>query len=162
MKTLIVYYSLEGNTKYTAEILKKSLQCDILQLEAQKAYPTGKATKYIWGGKSAVMDEKPNLKPYQINLSDYDTIVLGTPVWAGTYAPPLHTFLEENNLQGKKVAIFVCSTSGRSDSCLQKLEALLPKSDIIGHLSLIDPSFHKNEKKEEQILSFAAKILSSC
>ena len=64
MQTLIVYYSLEGNTAQTAQEIATELGADLLQLEPVKAYPTGKVSKFVWGGKSVVFSEKPKLKDY--------------------------------------------------------------------------------------------------
>ena len=59
MKTAVVYYSLEGNTEFTANIIAETLDSDIIKLEPKKAYPTGKISKFVWGGKSAMMSETP-------------------------------------------------------------------------------------------------------
>ena len=67
MKTLMVYYSLEGNTKYVAEMIKEYTGADILPLIPAKEYPKGNVTKYIWGGKSAVFGDKPKFLPYKIH-----------------------------------------------------------------------------------------------
>ena len=67
MKSIIVYYSLEGNTEYTAKEIAAKLGADLLRLEPVKAYPTGKVSKFVWGGKSAMMAETPQLKPYQFD-----------------------------------------------------------------------------------------------
>ncbi len=76
MKTAIVYYSLEGNTEYTAEKiaeqLKQTGETDILRIEPEKAYPDKGAGKFFWGGKSAVMGEKPTLKPYEFDVENFE------------------------------------------------------------------------------------------
>lgn len=65
MKTLIVYYSLEGNTEYAAGRIAAALQADTLRLRPKKAYADKGFAKFFWGGKSAVMAEKPELEPYE-------------------------------------------------------------------------------------------------
>lgn len=100
MKTIIVYYSLEGNTAYAADAIAAQLGADVLPLIPVKAYPTGKVSKLVWGGKSAVMSEAPKLQPYTFDAAAYDRIIFGFPVWASTIAPPLRTFIRENNLSG--------------------------------------------------------------
>ncbi|WP_049945142.1 flavodoxin family protein [Butyrivibrio sp. AC2005] len=96
MKRLIVYYSLEGNTEYIAEKLAENIGTELLKLIPKKSYQQ-KSTfaKYFWGGKSAVMAEKPELEPYKI-ADDYDEIIIGFPVWAGNITPPIRTFVSEN------------------------------------------------------------------
>ena len=96
MKRLIVYFSLEGNTEYIAEELSKTLSADKLRLIPKKTLHTSGFGKFFWNGKSAVMAEKPELEPYDVDLSAYDQIIFGFPVWAGTFTPPLRTFISEN------------------------------------------------------------------
>ncbi len=77
MKTLIVYYSLEGNTAYAAERIASELGADVLRLEPVKAYPDSGFRKFFWGGKSAVMAETPELLPYDFDADAYDRIIFG-------------------------------------------------------------------------------------
>ena len=96
MKTAIVYYSMSGNTKYVADKIAEKIDADIIRIEPVKAYPDQGAKKFIWGGKSAVMGETPALQSYEFSAEKYDRIILGTPVWASTFAPPIRSFLKEN------------------------------------------------------------------
>ena len=61
-KDLVVYYSLEGNTEYVANVLKEKIGADLLKLVPKKAYHDKGFAKFFWGGKSAVMAEKPELE----------------------------------------------------------------------------------------------------
>ncbi len=139
MKTAIVYYSMSGNTTYVAEKLASALNADLIPLVPVKAYPDSGFKKFFWGGKSAVMGEKPKLEPYTFDTAAYDLVILGAPVWAGTFAPPLRTFIHEQRdaLQGKRLAAFFCC-SGGPGKVLEKLRAYLevqPERELI----LIDP-----------------------
>ena len=88
MKTLIVYYSLEGNTQWAAEQIAARLGADTLRLVPKAAYPDKGFKKFLFGGKSAVMKEAPELESYEVDITQYEQIVLATPVWAGTLTPP--------------------------------------------------------------------------
>ena len=55
MKTLIVYYTLEGNTHYAAKKIASLLDADVLRVKPVKTYPRKGFRKFLWGGKSAVM-----------------------------------------------------------------------------------------------------------
>ena len=81
MKKLIVYYSLEGNTQYIAEKMAEGFgsDSDVLRLVPKKAYLDKGFAKYFWGGKSAIMGEKPELEPYSVDFSLYDEIIIGFP-----------------------------------------------------------------------------------
>ena len=63
MKTLIVYYTLEGNTHYTAKKIASAIGADVLRIKPVKTYPKKGFRKFFWGGKSAVMAETPELAP---------------------------------------------------------------------------------------------------
>lgn len=89
MKTAIVYYSMSGNTRYAAERIAQTIGADLIPLVPTKAYPDSGFKKFFWGGKSALMGDKPALEPYAFDPNAYDLVILGTPVWAGTIAPPL-------------------------------------------------------------------------
>lgn len=139
MKTMIVYYSHDGNTKFAVEMIAAHLGADILTLEPEKPLPTGKFSKYFWGGKSVVFNEKPALKPYQFDASKYDAVILGSPVWAGSFAPPMATFLQDNSLADVKIGLLACHGGGGTDKCFRKLEAALPASPIVARLGLKNP-----------------------
>ena len=49
---------------------------------------------------------RPPIKPINVDLSQYDTIILGTPVWWYTFAPAVKTFIESNDLAGKTIYLF--------------------------------------------------------
>ena len=91
MKELVVYYSLEGNTKQAAEIIADRLNADILRLNTVKEIPKNKM-KYVIGGMQAAFGVCAKLKPITLNPEQYDRIILGTPVWAGKSAPAINTF----------------------------------------------------------------------
>lgn len=88
MSTLIVYFSLDGNTKFIAEKIAETINADIIELKTNKKYPTEGFGKYFWGGKSVIFGEKPKLTNNNIDLNLYDAIIIGTPVWAGSFTPP--------------------------------------------------------------------------
>ncbi len=95
-KTAIVYYSLEGNTKFVAEKMAAELGADLIRLVPVKEYPTGNVSKYFWGGKSAVFREHPKLEPYRFKAEEYELVIIGSPIWASTYAPPLANLLKRS------------------------------------------------------------------
>ncbi len=155
MKTAIVYYSMSGNTRYAAKKMASLLNADLIPLTPTKAYPDSGFKKFFWGGKSALMGDKPQLEPYTFDPNAYDTIILGGPVWAGTFPPPLRTFVEENRaaLKDKRLAAFFCC-SGGPGKVLEKFRAFLapgcPKQEII----LIDPKDKSSSENENKIVAF--------
>jgi flavodoxin len=139
MKTIVVYYSLEGNTALIARGLAETLGADILRLETEKPFPEQAPAKYFKGGMSTVFRFKPKLKSPIPDLSAYDFIVLGTPVWAGSYAAPIHTLVKKHGFSGKKLAFFLCCGGGDTEKCLTRLKNALPGNDFAGELVFVEP-----------------------
>lgn len=63
--------------------------------------------KFLWGGKQVFSKKQPELLLFDKNPEDYDLFIIGTPVWAWTYAPALRTFFANTNLSNKKSLCFV-------------------------------------------------------
>ena len=158
MNTLIVYYSLEGNTEYAAKLIADTMHADLLCLVPVKAYPTGKVKKYIWGGRSASMAEAPELEPYSFQADAYDRIIFGFPVWAANIAPPLRTFIRDNDLSGKRISAFACDTAHGAEKAFTRLKAELNIERLEAELILIDPKAKPNPKNEEQIGKFCRML----
>jgi len=158
MKIAVVYYSLTGNVKSVANKISSALGADEVCLVPTKAYPDKGFRKFFWGGKSAVMGEKPQLEPY--TFGKYDLVVLGTPVWASTFAPPLRTFIADNSsvLQGVPVAAFVCLSGGGGDKALAKLQNELKIDAFCASLQLINPLDKPTEQGEQALASFVSSI----
>lgn len=158
MRAVVVYYSLEGNTKFAANQIAKELNADLLELQSVKKYATEGPLKYAVGGKDAVMGKKPELEPYSFQKEDYDLIIVGTPLWAGTCAPPIRTFLAKENLEGKKLAFLVCCGGGNSKKCMEKMAEISKASKPLT-LELVDP-FTKNKPEDfVKIKDFCEKLV---
>lgn len=161
MRTAIVYYSMSGNTEYVAnkiaDKLKASEEVDIIRIEPKKTYPDKGAKKFLWGGKSAVMGEKPVLQPYEFNIDQYDRIIFGTPVWASTFVPPLRTFIYENpDVKEKRMAVFVCFSGGGADKAIEKMKKYVGIEKFDAELILIDPKENVNEEDDVKIAKFCS------
>ena len=106
MKTLILYYSYLGNTKRIAEMIRKELGGDIARIDTVVPY-TGDYDKVVdQGQRETETGYCPELKPLNVDLKDYDTVILGSPVWWYTFAPAMHSFLTQADLSGKTVYPF--------------------------------------------------------
>lgn len=158
MKTLIVYYSLEGNTRWAAEKIAAQLGADTLRLVPKAAYPDKGFKKFLFGGKSAVMKETPELEPYEVNITQYERLVLATPVWAGTLAPPLRTFIRREDLTGKQFALVASSMGGSPGKTFEHLKALLGVTEDVPVLSLKDPKSHPSQANEDALAAFCDKL----
>lgn len=162
MKTLIVYYSLEGNTEYAAGEIASALGSDTLRIEPIKAYPKSGFKKFFWGGKSAVMEERPKLEPYTFQPGQYERIIFGFPVWAGNVTPPIRTFVQDNleTLKDKRIAAFACQSGAGADKAFRKLKAYLDVESMEAELVLIDPKDKPSDQNQANIKAFCDRLLS--
>ncbi len=158
MKTIVVYYSMGGNTEYAAGRIADALGADTLHIAPEKAYPDSGFKKFFWGGKSAVMAETPKLMPYAFDPAAYDRVILGFPIWAGNVAPPIRTFLKDNDLKGKRVAAFACESGAGAEKAFAKLKAALGIDALEAELILIDAKDKPKEENERKIAGFCAAL----
>lgn len=160
MKKIIVYYSMSGNVELTAKKVAEATGAELLRIEPEKAYPDKGAKKFLWGGKSAVMNETPKLLPYEFKPDEYDAIIFGTPVWASNVTPPLRTFIKDNKekLAGKSVSVFVCYSGGGAEKATAKLRKLLEIPSFEAELILTDPKDRPTEENERRLAGFIEKL----
>ena len=162
MKTAIVYYSLNGNTEYAVKEIAKRTGADLIPIRPVKAFPDKGFRKFFWGGKSAVMGEKPALEPYSFDADKYGIIVFATPVWASNFTPPIRTFIEDNRtvLKDKSFAIVTCFSGGGADKAIAKLKAFLETENFSAELILIDPKDKPDPANDKKISEFCEKLKS--
>lgn len=158
MKSIIVYYSLEGNTAYAADKIVAELGADTLRIEPVKAYPSSGFRKFLWGGKSAVMAETPELQPYDFNADAYNRIIFGFPVWASNVTPPIRTFVKENELKGKLIAAFACQSGSGAEKAFGKLKAALGIDALEAEMVLINPKEKPSAENEQKIKAFCERL----
>lgn len=138
MKNLIVYYSYEGNSEALVKGMEKVINANTLKLEPQKEKKTKSLFRFIWGGIQVYMTKKPKLKEYNINLDNYENIIIATPCWFGTYAPPINTFLSENKFQNKNIFLLVCN-GGNLRNTFEDFEKSLKGNKIVSKFDIIYP-----------------------
>jgi flavodoxin len=139
MKNLVIYYSLEGNTNLIAQTISKEINADILELIPKKEFPSTGFKKYLWGGKSVIFKQKPTLINKDKDINIYDNIFIGTPIWAGTYASPLNTFIDNYKISNKNIALFACHGGGGVGKCFEKFKEAFPNNNFIGEINFLDP-----------------------
>lgn len=155
-KRLVVFYSFEGNTSFAAKTLAKLIGAEVERVIPLKQPPKNGFGKFFWGGKSVFMHERPVLEPLQREITAFDEIVIGFPIWAGSYPPAISSFLKDYPFRGKKLYVIACSSGGGTKKAIEKLKEKLSANTFCDSLSLIDPAKDK-EKNEKLIAEFAEK-----
>ena len=126
---LVVYYSAQNHTKSVAEKIAKNLNADIFEIVPEDVYTSDDLN---WTNSNSRVSREHNdeslrdvkLKNTKVNnWEDYDTVLIGYPIWWGIAAWPVDNFVKDNNFDGKKVIPFCTSPSsdlGQSGKLLQK------------------------------------------
>ena len=132
---LVVYFSASGVTRKVADRLARTIRADQYEIEPVNKY-TG--VDLDWRDKRSrttiEMEDKtarPEMKEKHIGLEKYDTIILGFPVWWYTAPRIINTFIESNNLEGKKVYVFVTSGGSGSEGSFKDLKETYPNINFI-------------------------------
>ncbi len=136
-KAAVVYYSLDGNTKKVAEYISRKFSLDIIEIISDKNYGKNSFQKYVVGVCDVINKSTPLIN--DINLDGYDFILLGSPVWVGTCAPPVRSLINSGKLNGKKIGFFF-THSGSAMHAEEKIEKF--NLDIISMLLM--PNVKKN------------------
>ncbi|MBO4570680.1 MAG: NAD(P)H-dependent oxidoreductase [Bacteroidales bacterium] len=176
-KVAVVYYSQTGNTKVVAEAIAKTLNdltgpdgkalfnAKLVSIEPVKPYPdTFEAT--IEESREECMKnlgreiKDPVLKDYD----KYDVIFIGYPVWFGTYAPPVKSFLEANNkLAGKTVVPFCTYGTGGRVNSASTLAYNCPDAKVIDSYGISDKRLDQVDDEVSFFIStIAGKLLKDC
>lgn len=159
-KTLVAFYSLDGNTRYIAGVMAKQLQADLLEIKPKRAYPSKGFLKYFRGGKSVLRRECPELLPLKFDPAEYEAVILWTPVWAGSFAAPIRSFLTRNKIEGKKVALFACHAAQGADAakkCLDQLKMGLTGNTFVGETDFQNP-LHQKEENAKRAVQWAENL----
>lgn len=146
-KILVAYYSHSGNTKKVAELIHAQLDGDVFEIVPTKAYPND-YNSLVQVGKQ---EKEQNIYP-EINenadLTAYDTIFVGTPVWWYTMAGPLKTFLKENDFAGKTIVPFCTHGGGGASNTYSDIKKLAPAADVLEGYTSYEDSANEVEVKK--------------
>ena len=134
-KTLVTYFSATGATKRTAERIAGVLNADIFEIKPVVKY-TDDDLKWPSRDNRSCMEMKnrrfrPLVSEKLQNAEDYDKIVIGFPVWYYTAPTIVNSFIEENNLDGKKAYVFVTSGATGVDKSFKDLKRAYPEVQFV-------------------------------
>lgn len=130
-KVLVLYYSQTSNTKTVAQEIATKVGADIEEIIPVKPYDGDFQATIERCNQERMQGVKPEIKPIAADLAKYDVIFIGYPVWFGTFAPPIAAFLDQVDLNGKKVVPFCTFGSGGLDSSVKNLSEKQPNAVIL-------------------------------
>ena len=133
-KILISYFSASGVTKRVAEKVAAAVNGDLFEIIPKEKY-TKEDLDWMNKQSRSSIEMSNNIKPEILNtisnLEEYDTICLGFPIWWYKEPTIIDKFLEENNMKGKKIYVFVTSGSSSIDSTYKSLQNNFPNLNFV-------------------------------
>lgn len=138
MKTLIAYFSYMGNTEGIAKQIQEQTGGTLFEIKPAVPYSEDYDTTERQGRKETSKRYRPKLAEMAVDLDSYDTILLGTPNWFNTIAPPVATFLADNDFAGKKIALFCTNGGGGLGHTVADIRAFCKDSEILDGLNIYE------------------------
>ena len=130
-KALIVYFSHTGNTRTIAGYIHDMVESDMVELKTKNAYTDDYDTLLAQVRREVADEYCPPLATRIENISSYDVIFVGYPIWVETAAPPVRTFLTSYDLSGKTVVPFCTSGTSSAETSYRLVRSLSPHSTVL-------------------------------
>lgn len=140
-KTLIVYYSFTNNVHTIATELQTQTGADMVRIEPTEKGLDYAANNYAIGSAliSAIRSNPedpasyPAIDPVNVNFDEYDTIIIGAPLWWSNMAAPLQTFLFQNGnkMANKNIGLIVSSASSGISEVVADAKRLIPEGNFL-------------------------------
>lgn len=140
-KTLIAYYSYTNNVESIVNELRNQIEADVVEIEPAEKGLDYAANNYAMGSAQiAAIRENPEkaesypaIDPVNVNLDEYDCIIIGAPLWWSNMAAPMQTFLFEHGAEmaGKNIGLIVSSASSGISGVEADAKRLIPNGNFL-------------------------------
>ncbi len=154
MKTLIVYYSYSGITEEVMGIFKGVLEKKS-EVKIQRLKPKAEITSFLGQCRAARSKKRCEIEEALFDVISYDTIILGSPVWAFAPAPAINTYLDKvTGLNNKKLIVLLTSGSGLGvKGCFKYINNILSSKGVSNISEINIPNAKMKDK------SFVVSVL---
>ena len=156
-KTLVAFFSASGQTKDAAEEISKILNCDLYEIKPKIPYS---GNDLDWNKKNSRSTlecknrkSRPELADKNANISKYNTILVGFPVWWYLAPNIILTFLESYNFTGKKVVVWGTSWSSGMGKATEEIKNIVKGANVIEGVI-----FNKDQRKTSDYRKFTSSL----
>ncbi len=154
MKILVVYYSRTNTTKKVAGEIASKLNCDleeIIDIENRKGI-----ISFLQAAKNSVQKKITKIEQIESNMSNYDSVIIGTPIWSWSMSIAVRTFLKQHGKEIKSFSLFCTQGKSGGEKTFREIEKILNKR-AIATLELRTREVAEN-KHHEKINNFILNI----
>lgn len=121
----------EGNLQVMAQVIAEETGADVFHILMEEPYDPDYETMLPVAIEQMENEEWPALQEQIDNLSEYDVVYIGTPVWNGVLPPAMQTFFAENDLSGKTIVPFGIHLGSGFGRMLSEMEELAPEATVL-------------------------------
>jgi flavodoxin len=145
-KTLVAYFSRTGNTEKVAKIIHELVGGDLFEIVPSEAYPEDYQQCLTVAQQELDADYRPKLLANVADIAAYDTVFIGFPIWYGDSPMLIRSFIDENDLSGKTVAVFATSGTSGINTALESIRKLCPNSSVVQGLLITSRRMNNAEE----------------
>lgn len=132
-KTLVAYFSAEGTTKRVAEVIADALDSDIFEIKPETPYSSKDLNWMDKRSRSSLEMNDPSSRPgikEDIDISEYDIILLGFPIWWYVEPKIVDTFLDAHDFSGKTLIPFATSGGSGIEGATEHIKSVCPHANV--------------------------------
>ncbi|MBA0170118.1 flavodoxin [Pectobacterium versatile] len=147
-----------GSTQYIAQIIQQQTGGELFRIETVTPYPVQHDSLLQYAEKEQKENARPVMKAKVQNLTDYDTVFIGYPIWWYKMPMVLYSFLEQHDLQGKTIIPFTTHGGSRFSDSLREIARLQPNSQLITEGLAISRNDVTDDETITDIINWLGKL----
>ena len=134
-KKLVAYFSVSGQTQTAAKKIAKLLNCDLYEIKPKVPYASKDLNWNDESSRSTIecknRNSRPELGDKNANIANYDTILIGFPVWWYLAPNIILTFLESYDFTGKKIVVWGTSYSSGMGNTTEEIRKIAKGANVV-------------------------------
>lgn len=160
---MVVYYSLSGNTRRlaetVAEVLRRHVEVDVEEL-VEIGTREGVVRGFLGTGRDALLRRKAAVIPIRSDLSNYDLVLVGTPVWAWSMCGAVRSFLHMHASGLKQVAFFLTTGGVGIERTFKRMEEMCGKAPL-ATLGVTERELKRFEGVQARVETFVEQLVAA-
>ncbi|HWQ67589.1 MAG TPA: metalloregulator ArsR/SmtB family transcription factor [Methanospirillum sp.] len=161
LNACVIFFSYSGVTRALARQIRNACGCDLIEIMPQKKYSTFYVyTTGLLHSRKGICDP---IFPETIDVSQYDLLIFGTPVWIGNPTPPMNSAVRAlRGCEGKKAVVFVTSYGQPGEALRHIREALISNGvEVLSEKNLTEKDIKSQNAGKELIWQIVEAYLAS-
>ncbi|MDN3221466.1 flavodoxin [Pseudomonas nunensis] len=130
-RTLVAYFSRSGNTRVIAGLIQRALGTDLFEIRSATPYPDDYLKTVEQARHESDVEYKPPLEAMISNMTNYDTVFLGFPIWGATTPPVIRSFMDAHDFSGKTLITFITHGGYGLGNSQSVLASHAPKAHLL-------------------------------